>query len=363
MVVSTDNGKIEMTAQASGSQLGKFTPPVVIDQEQEQIFSSRLGTYISDVNMTPDFPSVARAAKDMWEVRYGTTIDGVVAIDPTVLSHILAASGPVPLDAATALGIPGSLPSALTAENVVKTLLSDVYSATDNRGQDQFFGYAAQQVFEVLSAGKVPPTKLAQALAQSTAENRLHVWSRWDDEQLVLESKRLGGAISSGPDAGTNSFGAFFNDGTGAKMDFHVKRTVQLIQECPKSDGWQTTVRVTSTNFAPADAATSLSPYVTGAGLFGVPPGVVQTNIVVYGPAHSNIETAKLDGQRTSFAPHLHGKRPVGVLAIKLGPGESHTVDVTFGSFMQGGSPSILVTPTVQNVRDVILPTVTAPCN
>jgi hypothetical protein len=110
------------------------------------------------------------------------------------------------------------------------------------------------------------------------------------------------------------------------------------------------------------DAALSLPKYVTGDGVFGVQPGSVRTNIVAYGPAQANIETAKVDGQRTEFAPYLHGNRPVGVVGIELSPGESTTVELTFGKIVQHTEPRLFVTPTVQAVKDVILPTENAPC-
>lgn len=145
-------------------------------------------------------------------------------------------------------------------------------------------------------------------------------------------------------------------------MDYYVKRTVQLVKECSQSGYEQTTVRVVSTNSAPADAASSLPAYVTGDGAFGVPPGSVQTNIVAYGPIQANMETASLDGHRTDFASHRHANRPVGVVDVRLAPGESRTVDFTFGKIVQHTEPNLVVTPTVQPVKDVILPTTSAPC-
>jgi hypothetical protein len=52
----------------------------------------------------------------------------------------------------------------------------------------------------------------------------------------------------------------------------------------------------------------------------------------------------------------------VGVLAVKLAPGETKTVEFTFGKIVQHTEPNVVVTPTVQNVKDVIQPTQIAPC-
>ena len=135
-----------------------------------------------------------------------------------------------------------------------------------------------------------------------------------------------------------------------------------MLKECPKDGYEQTTVRITSENTAAADAIPSLPAYVTGDGNFGVTPGSVQTNVIVYGPAQSHVETVKLSGQRTEFAPYLHGNRPVGVVAVLLAPGESKIIDVTFSKIVQHTEPNLSVTPTVQSVKDVILPTESTAC-
>jgi hypothetical protein len=49
-------------------------------------------------------------------------------------------------------------------------------------------------------------------------------------------------------------------------------------------------------------------------------------------------------------------------LAVLLAPGESKTVDITFGKIPQHAEPTVVVTPTVQPVKDVTLPTENADC-
>ena len=353
-VLHVEDGEIRLEAQSTGSAMGRFTPPVDVDPEQTQIYSKRLGTFISDVNLTPDFPTAAKAAKSMWEAKYGTPVDGVIAVDPVVLAHILKASGPLTIPVPAPV-IATGLPTTLTEENVVKTLLSDVYKDLDSNAlQDAYFALASKEVFSALASGAVPGDQLIEALTRSAEENRLHVWGSHNSEQEIIAKTNIGGSIS-GPAAGGNSFGVFFNDGTGAKMDYYVRRSVQLIQEC-KTDGYsEVTVRVTTANRVPVDAATSLPQLVTGGGRYGVPAGTVQTNIVVYGPAQAQIETAHDNGIKVPFGSHIHGGRPVGTVTTSLAPGEESTVDFTFGKIVQHTEPKVIVTPTVQNVNDVIL--------
>lgn len=352
-VLSVHDGRIRLTDQSSGSSIGKFKPPVNVDPHQTRIFTSRLGTYISDVNLTPDFPTAARSAKAMWELRHKASIDGVIALDPVVLAHVLEATGPMKLTSVASPTHTG-LPTVLSNKNVVQTLLSDVYSKLDsNTAQDEYFAEVTREVFTGLTSGRTSGKNLIGALTKSASENRLLIWSDHADEQNILEATTLGGA-TSGPSVGGATFGAYFNDGTGAKMDFYVKRTAQLIQECPVDGYARVKVRVTVSNEAPLDAATALPELVTGGGRYGVPPGSVQTNVVVYGPAQAQIETVHQDNVKTAFGSQLDGERPVGTLTTRLKPGQKSSLEFTFGKIVQHDDPVLIVTPTVQPVEDVI---------
>lgn len=362
-VLSIENGKLTLGSQSTAGAVGVMSPGVPLDREQQEIYSHRVGKFMQDVNLTPDFPTAAVTAQAMWERKTGQRVDGVISVDPVTLGYILDATGPVritrPEFGAVAAG---HLPTELTGKNVVQTLLSDVYAQIEEPNlQDAYFAGVAQEIFATLADGKGDAKGLIDGFTRGSAEGRVLVWSALPAEQSIIGRHALSGSIA-GPSVAPAQYGVYFNDGTGAKMDYYVKRTVQLIRECPRDGYEETTVRIISTNTAPTDAATSLPAYVTGNGVFGVPPGSVQTNVVVYGPMQANVETAKLDGQKTQFAPYLHSSRPVGVLALRLAPGESKTVEFTFGKIVQHTVPDLFVTPTVQGVKDVKLPTEMALC-
>ncbi|MBT1004469.1 DUF4012 domain-containing protein [Paenarthrobacter sp. DKR-5] len=357
-VLQVNHGRIKLGAQSSATALRAFDPPVDVDAQQEQIYTSRLGTYMQDVNMTPDFPTAAQTAKQMWEKRNPRqTIDGVLSIDPVVLGKMLKVTGPVELPSEA--GLTG-MPTTLTADNVVKTLLSDVYAKVPNPAdQDLYFAGVAKKVFDAVSSGKGSGEQLVNALAAGTAEHRVLLWSAHSDEQRLLSGQTIAGSVT-GPSVPAAAFGAYFNDGTGAKMDYYVKRRIQLVQGCDAGGYRNFTVKMTLTNTAPADAATSLPRYVTGGGDFGVAPGTVQTNVIAYGPSQANLDTAKVDGKQVPLGSYRHAARPVGTLTVQLSPGESKTVEISFGKVVQTSAPQLAVTPTIQPVNDVVGPLITA---
>lgn len=362
-VLTVDGGKLALGEQKSAADLGVMSPAMAVNAEQQQIYSPRLGKYMQDVNLTPDFPTAASTAQAMWKRKTGQLVDGVVSIDPVALGYMLDAMGAVKISKPELVAAAGGrLPTELSGKNVVATLLSDVYAKIEQpKLQDAYFAGVAQEIFAALSSGKGDPKALVEGITRGAAEGRVLLWSRSDKEQTLFAKYPLSGSIA-GPSVSPAQFGVYFNDGTGAKMDYHVRRTVQLIEECPADGYSEVKVRITSTNAAPKDAATSLPAYVTGGGAFGVPAGSVQTNVIAYGPVQSNVETALLAGTKIGFASHRHSGRPVGSVTVRLAPGQSSVVEFTFDKIVQHKEPQLAVTPTAQALKDVILPTQTAKC-
>ncbi|WAH95902.1 DUF4012 domain-containing protein [Arthrobacter sp. MMS18-M83] len=362
-VLTADKGRISLSSQTSGHDLGEFNPPVPVDPQQESIYSTRMGTFMQDVNFTPDFPTAATTALKMWEQKKNERLDGAISIDPVALGYILDATGPVSLQDPQLLALTGGkLPNQLSGNNIVKTLLSDVYAQFNNAQlQDVYFAGVAKEVFGALSSGKGDAKGLLTGVGKGVEEHRILLWSAEGSEQSVLNKYPLSGSIS-GPSVPAAQFGAYFNDGTGAKMDYYVKRTVQLIRQCPANGYGTIKVRITSTNTAPADAASSLPSYVTGGGIYGIPPGEAQSNVIVYGPAQAQVETATQDGNKVPFGAQQHDNRPVGTLTMKLAPGQSTTVEFTFGKIVQQSQPAVVVTPTIQSLDKVVLPIESVNC-
>lgn len=362
-VITLDKGKLTLGTQSTAGDIGVMSPTLPVDPEQKQIYSGRLGKFMQDVNLTPDFPTTASTAQAMWERKTGQRVNGVVSMDPVALGYVLDATGSVKISSPELIALAsGRLPTELNGKNVVRTLLSDVYAKIEQpQLQDMYFAGVAKEIFSALSSGKGDSRGLLEGIARGTEEGRVLVWSGKPDEQAVIAKYPVSGSVE-GPSASPSQFGVYFNDGTGAKMDYYVKRTVQLVKECSRDGYVQIKVRVKSTNTAPADAATSLPPYVTGAGAFGVPPGTVQSNVVAYGPVQSNVESVVADGKKIAFASHFHAARPVGTVTVVLPPGKSSTVDFLFDKIVQHAEPQLSVTPTVQARKDVVMDTISETC-
>lgn len=339
-LLHVDNGTVTLQRQEAGSSMGPWKTPVAdIPLNTSGLYGPLVGRFVQDANLTPDFPLAAATASRMWTTSYGGNVDGVVAVDPVVLSGLLKATGPVTLPTG----------DRLTSANAVKLLLSDVYQRyVDPAQQDAFFASAASAVFSRLSAGGVDQKKLLTALADAGDSRRVLIWSAHDGDQKILGGTTLAGGLPDS-DRSTAGIGVYFNDATGAKMDYYLGTSVAAGSAVCRADGKPSTVvRVTLTNRAPADAATSLPRYVTGGGTYGVPPGTIRTRVAVYGPAGGFLAATQSDGTNYSTVSGVDRSRPVSLYTVDLAPGESKTVTV---QFLNAGQTSpaldVVTTPTL----------------
>ncbi|MGH1523740.1 DUF4012 domain-containing protein [Leifsonia sp. L25] len=340
-LVNADKGAATLSTEVAGTSIGPWPTPVSdVPAATSGLYGPLVGRYLQDVNYTPDFPLAARTAAAMWVRTHGGAVDGVITVDPVVLSAMLKATGPVALPTG----------DVLTSANAVPLLLSGIYARYPDapQKQDAFFTKAASAVFDRVMGG-VDGTALVKALAASGTSNRIQIWSSHPSEQSILQTTTLAGALPvSTPE--TAALGVYFNDATGSKMDYYLRTSVAAGAAVCRADGKVTSMlEVTLTNSAPANAATALPAYVTGAGSYGVPPGDIKTRIAFYGPDQGLLASVKSKGADIPSIAGTDGGRPVAVVEVQLVPGESKTVDVEFlGTVQWAPGLTVDVTPTLK---------------
>lgn len=336
-IITADDGFIEMAEQSTAAEVHQGgLSDLTLAAEDESLYSSRMGTYMADVNFTPDFPTAAQLARDMWSAYSGRHVDGVLATDPVALSYLLRATGPVDDGSG----------GRVTADNAVDLLLSEAYVRfPDTSDQNDYFAAVAANAFTSLVGGAARPAATVPALAQAAGEHRLLVWSAAPEEQAQLSGTVLAGAMPTEP-AGTSAVGVFFNDGTGSKMDYHLDTTVELVDARCEESAASYVVRVSLTNTAPADAATSLGASVTGPGTYGAQRGDIETSVVLIGPV-GGTPLGVLDGKRPfGTAAHTQDGRPASIYSVVLAPGETAVRDVMMTDPSPGDVLELWSTPT-----------------
>jgi hypothetical protein len=223
----------------------------------------------------------------------------------------------------------------------------DVEIATE----DVTIGFEAGRPVTV-NGVELDPVALVDALAKAGDENRVLIWSAHEEDQALLAGTTLAGGLPQSTNT-DQRFGVYFNDSTTAKMDPYLKVSIAAGQVVCRGDGLPlNSVRVTLTNVAPSDSATVLPEYVTGGGLFGIPPGNIRTNIATYGAGDLyNLGVAR-DGVRVAYQGATDSGYGVSKLEIEIAPGESTTLDFQFlGNDPRKGGISVQHTPFVYPVE------------
>ena len=341
--IATENGQIQITRQSSAAGIVFDEPVLDLPLETRGIYTDRVSTFMGDVTLTPQFPTTGALTREMWKRTYGTEVDGVISLDPVALSYLLRATGPITL----ATG------EALTSENAVQLLLSDVYANYDNPAdQDQLFASAAAAVFAALAGGQADPAALISALAQAGDERRILIWSAHEADQELLAGTTLTGDLPVS-DASAERIGVYFNDATGAKMNTFLDTRIDLGEVTCRQDGRPYyAVDVTLTNTAPLDANVSLPGSVTGPGTYGVVRGNIKTIILVYGPPDSQNLGVMRGGESVPYHPASDSGYPVSQLAVELAPGESSTTRFyLIGADAEHGELEVVHTPVLNLVE------------
>ncbi|GGL04436.1 DUF4012 domain-containing protein [Mangrovihabitans endophyticus] len=318
IVVKADAGAIRIADQGSAARdLKVFDPPVQdLGEDLTALYTDRPAVFPADVNLTPDFPTAAALARDMYRKRTGVAVDGVLATDPVALSYLLKVTG--------AVTMPQGEP--LTADNAVRLLLSEAYAKyPDPTDQDDYFAGAARATFDALLAGRGDPKGLLAQMARAAGERRLLMWSARPDEQATLAGTVLEGRLPE-EDKDAPTVGVFLNDGGGSKLSYYLTEAATLTAgDCAEDGGRLLTLKLTLGSTAPA---AGLPAYVRGLALSG-DPHTSRTNVMVFSPTQGGILSVTSGGQEVDLGSGIERGRMVGVITVDLPPGASQTYEVT----------------------------------
>ncbi|MEU5908619.1 DUF4012 domain-containing protein [Micromonospora sp. NPDC047527] len=331
-MIEADKGSVRMGRQGSSSSLERFVPPLKLSAEIRALWTDLPGMYPADVNLTPHFPTAAALYREMFRRRTGTTVDGVLAVDPVVLSYLLKATGPVT--------VPGGV--SLASEKVVQTLLNESYQRLDVKQQDEFFAASAAAVFDAFFTKNVNPRVLLSAFDRAITERRILFWSARPEEQRTFGDSRMAGTL---PEQDTvPTVGVFLNDGSGAKLGYYLRPTANLtVGECRPDGRRELRLRVTLRSTAPKSG---LSKSVLGLGMAG-DPYTARTLVSVFSPAGGAVLDARLDGSDTALGSGTERRRQVATANLEVGPGAERTLEMTVLTAKTSvGQAELWLTPT-----------------
>jgi hypothetical protein len=254
MTATVRDGHVTFDHLGGDRALAGVTAKVDFGPDYDQLYEGAgTTTLYGNANLGPHFPYAAAVWANMWQQRFGTPVDGVIALDPTVLSYLLAATGPAKLPDG----------EQVSAANVVALTERDIYArypdADGPRGDAARRAYLAaveSAVSERILAPGADSKRLISAFARAVAERRLLVWSADPAVQRDLAATPVAGAIpqTTAPFVGLS----VVNEG-GNKLDYYLDRSLTW-QRTGCGATRAVTVTLKLTNNAPA---TGLSDVVT----------------------------------------------------------------------------------------------------
>lgn len=339
-LIRAEDGRISIVEQASTTDFDAFAEPVLpLPESDVALYGSQIGRYIQDVTATPDFELSGRLAAEMWARQRGTSIDGVIAVDPVALSHILGATGPVTL----ANG------DVLSDDDAVRKLLVDAYVRyPENDQQDEYFESVAATVFQAISSGAADSAALVSAFTRIGDEHRISIWSAHPEEQAELVATTLGGMQATQDALGAQAYAVYLNDRTAGKMGPYLDVSASAEVTGTGADGrTEVSVTVALVSTAPADAARVLPGRVLGSPITTVPTGTIATNVTVYSPPNAFDLGIERDGAPISYQSVNVSDRIANNVGVDLDPGESATLVFRFLSVRTDRTEPIVVSTPV----------------
>ena len=312
-----DDGAISIAQQASSSDFnnGRPRPIVELDPQTVALYGDKVGRWMQDVTTTVDFTESAAIMEAFWAESFGTPIDGFISIDPVALSYLMRATSPV------------TLPNGdvLTADNVVSTLLNEVYFRYDDpEQQDLYFALAAGAVFDTLTSAD-DSRALIEQVVHAVEEGRLLYVPASDAEAELIAGTRITGTLPTGNDEIT-MVGSYINDITEGKLNYYMDTAVEVVATCDAQPRFEVTTTVTST--LQPDQVAGLARYISPGRFF--PRGVISTDVVLYGPVGARLVSTSVNGSEVSAHSVEHLGRPAAKINIVNRPAETHTVSAVF---------------------------------
>jgi hypothetical protein len=310
-VLRADHGHLSVSTLGTDSDLKGLTKlPASLGADYRALYGDDPALWVNS-NESANFPYGAQIWLAAWRAQFGQQLDGVLALDPEVLSALLRVTGPA------------TLPSgqAITADTVVAETMQDAYVrfAAQPAQRKAYLTQVSAAVVDRLLGSRADPEGLVKALGAAAGDRRLLLYSDHPAEQRLLATQPVAGTLPAGP--GPSAFVAV-NNAAGGKLDYYLDRAVTYHGTACTLGGQRTTeLELTLTNAVPAEA--SLPDYVVGVLGNKAAPGHRNDNRVTAGfwlTPGAQVGQVLVDGRPVTFGLGRDAGHPTVLTTVTLPP-------------------------------------------
>ena len=339
-VVTADRGAIRLERSGSVSDIGAFQAGRTLADVDlpKRFLGQRPEVYWQNLGGYPDLPTVASAARALWDqVAPGSPIDGVAYVDPHGLAALLKLTGPV--------AAPAPL-GRLTTDNAAQLLLVDQYSRFSAQSERKdALHQAASATFTALAGAPLPgPAAVGAALGPAVQGGHLAVTSFDATGQRLFDEVGASGRLpaSDGGDlASLRTTNVVEN-----KLDAYLRRSVRY-QAVVDPDAGRVTA--TATIELRNDATADLPDYVAG-NRNGLPKGTNVLAVAWY--SGLALERVEVDGRAVPSISTFERGWWTHSVNVTLPPAGGATVVIHLGGEAASTRPYRLAVAPQAGVRD-----------
>ncbi len=274
------------------------------------------------MTLSPDFPSVAPVAANLFRQATGVEVEAVLMLDPFVIEKLLGFTGPIDID--------GDAP--LTGANAANELLIEQYERFDQderRRETALLGLTGQ-LMDALVDNPPDPLSFIVELAPLAEQQRLTLWLADDPAGSIVERLGVSGAFPTSDDG---MLSVVHQNAGQNKIDTYLDRSVDIRTTLnPGAGEVSHDVTITLTNSAPS---TGLTDAVIGSNDQGLDQGTNAMFLSVY--SSDRLRAATVNGQPAAIETASEFGQSVYSTLVTIPPGDFVVMELKLDGEMQSG--------------------------
>lgn len=263
----------------------------------------------SQANLSAHFPTVADVMLDLARSISGRRFDGVVALDPVAMGHLFG-EGSITVE---------GLDATVTASNIQKFLLNDIYDIEDQEEQEGYLRELVDEFWNKVEREGLDPEGVAEAVTSK------HL--KWYSTTSALQQDLLAADLSDDfTDSGPNVQFVFHNNRAVNKIDYFLRRSIETEIELTGAGEALVTTTISLRNGAPSGPPSNrLGPHFPQD-----EPGINRMYLNTILPEKARVLGYEFDGQtrRPQFA--TEAGYPVAWDLVELDAGEEAEVTIEY---------------------------------